>query len=369
MPDNSQKTALARTLNQFAERKVRGAIDLFGKALPASVVAVVSSGIVTVKFEIAKTTNSPYTLPNVTVPLFGPEYIRYPIQAGCMGVVFPSDAYLGGVSGLGGGVADLSLRGNLSTLVFFPIGNSGWSASDDPNALVLYGPDGVIIRNLAGTSKITTNADGVTVAPPAGKPTAIQSDAQLTGQIKNPGGGTYSQPITTSADVTGNNVIAGAMVSSPAAAFGTAMVGGHDALTTANIGTAAGDLIALDGSAKLPAVDGSQLTNLPSQLTVGSALVVSPYAISTVTVHAHGLGVVPSYVRATMTCLTANAGYSIGDVAMFGVILTGAAIVLDATDLTLITSNAAFTVPNKTTGALTALTPADWSLTLTPYAL
>jgi hypothetical protein len=34
--------------------------------------------------------------------------------------------------------------------------------------------------------------------------------------------------------------------------------------SSADTGTTAGDVIALDGSAKLPAVDGSQLTNLPS---------------------------------------------------------------------------------------------------------
>jgi hypothetical protein len=36
------------------------------------------------------------------------------------------------------------------------------------------------------------------------------------------------------------------------------------AAATATIGTAAGNLVALDGSARLPAVDGSQLTGLPS---------------------------------------------------------------------------------------------------------
>ncbi len=35
-------------------------------------------------------------------------------------------------------------------------------------------------------------------------------------------------------------------------------------LTTGNVGTTAGKLVALDGSAKLPAVDGSQLLNLPT---------------------------------------------------------------------------------------------------------
>ncbi|MEP5364744.1 MAG: hypothetical protein ABJQ37_12915 [Reichenbachiella sp.] len=37
-----------------------------------------------------------------------------------------------------------------------------------------------------------------------------------------------------------------------------------DDLTTANLGVAAGNVVQLDGSARLPAVDGSQLTNLPA---------------------------------------------------------------------------------------------------------
>ena len=110
-------------------------------------VKAVDGAIVTVSFDIVSTDpNQPVTLPDVTCPIFGPEYIRYPIQVGDLGVVIPIDFYIGGVSGLGGGVANFTQRGNLSTLVFFPIGNANWTASDDANALVMYGPDGVILR-------------------------------------------------------------------------------------------------------------------------------------------------------------------------------------------------------------------------------
>lgn len=146
MADNAQKVALARTLNQWGQRRAAAEIQRQGRALPVQVVSV-AGPIVTVKFLIANTSNSPYTLPNVTVPLAGPQYWRPPTQMGDLGVVFPVDAYVGGVSGLGGGVADLSLRANLSTLVFFPIGNKNWSVTDNPNANVIYGPDGVILRD------------------------------------------------------------------------------------------------------------------------------------------------------------------------------------------------------------------------------
>lgn len=155
MSRNEQKTPLVLTLNALAQRKALDAISLLGKALPASVVAV-SGSIVTVKFEVQST----FTLPNVTCPMFGPEYIRYPTRVGDLGAVFPADAYLGGMSGLGGGVADLSLQANLSALVFFPIASKNWSATDNPNALLLYAPDGTILRTIAKDSVLTV-ATGV----------------------------------------------------------------------------------------------------------------------------------------------------------------------------------------------------------------
>ena len=209
MSDNSQKTPLARTLNQFAERKTRGIIDLLGKALPASVVAIPTAGvpIVTVKFEL---TNIPYTLPQVTVPLAGSEYIRLPIQVGCKGMVLPAGAYLGGVSGLGGGTADLSQRANLSTLVFFPIGNTAFAVSENTNAMVIYGPDGAIIRNAAKTAVLKVTTEECSVSPPVGKPfivngnLVVNGNLQFSGNIEAVDGSLYTGNIHT-----GGAVVAG----------------------------------------------------------------------------------------------------------------------------------------------------------------
>lgn len=155
MADNSYKTPFGRTINQVAEAKVAQAIQQLGKALPCSVVAV-SGSIVTVKFEVA----GPFTLNNVTMPMFGPEYIRYPIQVGDKGVTIPADAYLGGMSGLGGGVAGMTLPANLSALVWLPISNQAWS-SVDPNTVTIYGPNGVVLRNTASTSTLVLTPAGI----------------------------------------------------------------------------------------------------------------------------------------------------------------------------------------------------------------
>lgn len=180
MANNAQKTPVAGSLNRFAERKILEAIEVLGKALPASVTSVTGS-IVDVKFELTTT----FTLPEVTVPLFGPEYIRYPIQVGCKGVVFPVDAYTGAVDGLGGGPADLTPPMNLSALVFFPVGNKGWTVVDG-KYLVLYGAEegGVKIMDITDATSITLNADGITMK----NNVTIQGDLTVTGDVSLGGG-------------------------------------------------------------------------------------------------------------------------------------------------------------------------------------
>ena len=158
MVDNAQKTPFGRSMNSFARAKAQDAIQLTGRALPCSVVSIKGS-IVQVKFEIQ---SSVFTLPNVTIPLFGPEYIRYPVQPGCKGVTIAADAYLGGMSGLGGGVADLTVRGNLTALVFLPIANSNWFTVD-ANSVVIYGPNGVTLMDQGQAVTFALTPNGITV--------------------------------------------------------------------------------------------------------------------------------------------------------------------------------------------------------------
>lgn len=158
---NVQKVPFARSLNDAMRDRASNAVQLVGKTLPCSVTRRVSSKIVTVKFEINA---APFTLPPVTMPVFGSEYIREPIQVGCKGMAIAADAYLGQISGLGSGTATLNQQANLSDLMFMPMGNAGL-ADVDLNKLVLYGQDGVIIRpTVAGTPQITMTATSITLA-------------------------------------------------------------------------------------------------------------------------------------------------------------------------------------------------------------
>ena len=155
---NVLKTPLGPSLNRIALGRIADAIQVAGKALPCTVVKA-TGAIVAVNFEI----NSGYTLPQVVVPSIGAQWLRLPLQPGDLGVVFPADVYLGGVSGLGGGVADLTKRANLTALVFAPIGSNKFSAVSG-NQLVGYGPAGVQFRDAGSASVINLTPTGITLS-------------------------------------------------------------------------------------------------------------------------------------------------------------------------------------------------------------
>ena len=157
MSGNTQKTPLGISLNRFAQAKALDEIQKTGRSLPCTVVSVLGS-IVQVKFDV----RGNVTMPNVTIPLIGSEYARPPIQPGCRGLTLAADAYLGGESGIGGGIASLTPPANLTALVFSPIGNKGWT-SVDGNAYVIYGPNGVVLRDSGSGTVLTLTGGGIVV--------------------------------------------------------------------------------------------------------------------------------------------------------------------------------------------------------------
>lgn len=156
-----QKLNFGRNMNRFAEKKLEDALQKVGKILPARVVKQ-DGRMVTVAFELRDT---PFVLPQVTVPLFGPQYIRYPMQPGDKGIVIPADTYLGGVSGLGGGIADLTPPDNLSSLLFLPISNTEWEGVDG-QVVTIYGPEGVTIRDTGSNTTFLLTPDSITIVTP-----------------------------------------------------------------------------------------------------------------------------------------------------------------------------------------------------------
>lgn len=161
-------------------------------SLPCHVVAV-DGAIVTVSFDV----QTDKTLPRVTIPILGSEYVRLPIQAGddgTKGMVVPADAYLGAISGLGGSTVTLLQPGNLGALAFIPIGNKNWF-SVDGNVLVMYGPNGVTLRDKAGNTTIDLTGASVTVTRGGvsmvldNSGVTINGDLTVTGDTSFGGGG------------------------------------------------------------------------------------------------------------------------------------------------------------------------------------
>lgn len=158
MSNNAQKLPLGRSLNQVARNRALDEVHLTGKSLPCSVVSR-RGQIVQVKFELADA----YTLQNVTIPVASSIYAQAPLQPGDKGVAIAADAYLGGVSGLGGGTADLSRRGNLTALLFVPLANSTWTAPLDPGSYLLQGPNGVVLQDLGAACIFKLTPSGLTI--------------------------------------------------------------------------------------------------------------------------------------------------------------------------------------------------------------
>lgn len=155
--NSAQKIPLARSLNAMATKRVIDALAQNGWELPCSIVSV-TGWIVTVKFEID---TQDFTFPQITIPVFESNYDYIPFQVGDLGVVMTIGAYLGGVSGLGGGTAQLGVVPNLSALGFVPVGNSGWPVPENANAnqRVVQGPKGAILQTMDGIVYVNVDKD------------------------------------------------------------------------------------------------------------------------------------------------------------------------------------------------------------------
>lgn len=162
MSDGHLKTPLNLSLNRLAGNRAKQQAFMAGKSLPCTVSEVVSSGIVKVSFQV---NGGKLTIPQVTMPIEAPEYIRYPIQKGDKGMAIAASVRLGGMSGLGSGQPDLSQPANLAGLSFVWLGNKNWTAPIDPNSVEIYGVEdgGVILRDGNNTVRVTLSSDGIVI--------------------------------------------------------------------------------------------------------------------------------------------------------------------------------------------------------------
>lgn len=213
MTDNAERLWLQDSLNQIAISHAAMAIGRLGKALPCRVTAV-NGSIVTVAFEVT----SSYTLPPITIPKAEGQWIRSPTQVGDLGLTQPSDVYLGGVSGLGGGSATMAQRANLSALVWVPVAGVAFPGVNI-NAAYVAGPEGAVVQTQNGVSVINVGTSGITITNTNGTIVLTAADTitlnaptiELNGQITQGTGtlgstATFIGPLNVTNDVTAGSI-------------------------------------------------------------------------------------------------------------------------------------------------------------------
>jgi hypothetical protein len=136
-----QKFHFGQQLSEAARGGAEAMISLLGKSLPASIESV-NGSMAKVRIEI----NSDFVFPLIEVPIVGSQYVRAPFQKGDKGAVISIDASIAAMIGMSNTAADLGEPGNISALVFIPLGNAGW-VSVDSKTLVLTGLTDVMLRN------------------------------------------------------------------------------------------------------------------------------------------------------------------------------------------------------------------------------
>lgn len=168
---NAQKRSQAGDLHEFGDKKSQDWLFRAPKSTPATATGTIGNMV-----KVAVNMNTkPFTLPPITMPKAESPYFRSPTQANDQGMIISCDYYLGGVSGLGGGVATLTPQANLSTGVFLPISRTSLPPMIDPNAAEVTGPNGVILTDTAQDTTLKLNPSiGCVITIPSGQTVVIR---------------------------------------------------------------------------------------------------------------------------------------------------------------------------------------------------
>lgn len=131
---------------------------LAGKTWPCTI-KTVGNQTVTVSFDGVST----WPVQNMTIPVAQSRYQRLPLQAGDQGLAMTADTFLGSITGGGGAPVLGRSYGNLSRLVFVPVGSSAFPAPADLSSHLIQGPTGVTLQTLDGTCKLVLTSTGVVI--------------------------------------------------------------------------------------------------------------------------------------------------------------------------------------------------------------
>lgn len=230
--------------------------------------------------------------------------------------------------------------------------------------------------NVGATS--TTGSNNILIGYQADVPTASTSNhlnigGAITGDLSSgnitiagtigatnlSGTNTGDQTITLTGDVTGSGTGSFATTIKSSVALA-----GNPTTTTQSAG---------DNSTKIATTAYADAAASAVGITTGTALSLSPFAATQTVTQAHGLGATPDYLKYELICLTANNGYTAGQVLNL-LDVTGTSgdsafsTHYDSTNVVVVTnSSAAIQVQNPSTHLRANITYADWALKITPY--
>lgn len=111
-------------------------------------------------------------------------------------------------------------------------------------------------------------------------------------------------------------------------------------------------------------------------ITFGTDLTQNPSATSATVTQAHGLSAEPTGLKAILECLTGEHGYTAGNRYDLGASMAqqtltngGIALVVDATNVVLITGQGGIRILHKTSYTSQTITAANWKIVVSPYLL
>lgn len=144
MSDNALKIPLQQALRTFTSARANDFAQNMAKSLPVSI-SQLENDFVHVMFQPI---NGIFSLPVVKMAQSFSAYAREPTQTKEQGNAVPSDFYLGGVTGFGGGNANFFPRGNLTTLSYQPVNRTVFPSRDYNQYTLAGGTTGVkILQN------------------------------------------------------------------------------------------------------------------------------------------------------------------------------------------------------------------------------
>lgn len=98
--------------------------------------------------KVSFTVDTVHTLAPMWLPVFGPPYIRYPLQPGDTGLAIPSDVTLGSITAFGPSTQPREVKlEQLTNLVFLAVQRRSDVTMVNQQQLELYGPEGVLIHD------------------------------------------------------------------------------------------------------------------------------------------------------------------------------------------------------------------------------